>query len=139
MNENFEVFGDPTTNTDPVSEKEFLRDLPVPLYWRVIISPSRPKEETRGGIYIPKANQETQEILNCVGKILALGHYAGADIRLGGDGKDPGPLFPKVGDTIFYGQHAGQRMLYRGCKIIILNDDEILAIVPNPDTVTTSA
>lgn len=139
MTDHFEVYGDPTTDTNAHTQEEFLRDMPKPLYWRVIIEPAKPKEETRGGIYIPKVNQDTQEILNCVGTILALGSYAGVDTRLGGDGTKPGPLFPKVGDTVFYGRHAGQNMLYRGRKVIILNDDEILATVPNPDTVATSS
>jgi len=139
MSDQFEVFGDPTGTVQEPLGDEFYRDLPVPLYWRVVILPAKPKEETRGGIYIPKANQDTQEILNCVGMVIALGDYAGADQRLGGDGTKAGAQFPKVGDTVFYGRHAGQPMLYRGRKITILNDDEILAVVPNPDTVATSS
>ena len=117
---------------------DFYTDLPVPLYWRVIIAPSKPKEETRGGIIIPKANQDAQEILNCVGVVVALGSSAGAHERLGGDGVTAGPQFPKVGDTVFYGRHAGARLIHKGCKLILCNDDEILAVVPNPATVATS-
>jgi len=138
MSDNFEISGD-WSNTSIEFLTDFLEDLPIPLYWRVIIAPVRPKEETRGGIIIPKANQDAQEILNCVGKVVALGTYAGVDDRLGGNGSKPGPMFPKVGDTVFYGRHAGAYMLHKGVKLILLNDDELLAIVPNPDTIATSA
>jgi len=116
----------------------FYDDLPVPLYWRVIVEPAKPREETHGGIILPKENQDAQEILNCVGTVVALGAFAGAHERLGGDGVKPGPIFPKVGDTVFYGRHAGARMLYRKTSLVLLNDDELLAIVPNPDVVATS-
>ena len=116
----------------------FYDDLPVPLYWRVIVEPAKPREESVGGIIIPKENQDAQEILNCVGTVVAMGASAGAHERLGGDGTKPGPLFPKVGDAVFYGRHAGAHILYKGCKLILCNDDELLAIVPNPDVVATS-
>lgn len=133
----FEVGGEWVDELTALSE-EFYVDLPVPLYWRVMVVPARPKEETRGGIIIPKSNQDTQEILNCVGKVVALGASAGAHERLGGDGTKPGPAFPKLGDAVFYGRHAGARLIHRGRHAIILNDDEILAVVPNPDVVATS-
>ena len=117
---------------------EFYTDLPVPLYWRIVIAPVKPREESRGGIIIPKANQDAQEILNCVGVVVALGSSAGAHERLGGDGVTAGAVFPKVGDTVFYGRHAGAHFKHSGVHVIILNDDEILAIVPNPATVVTS-
>lgn len=138
MSDNFEVSGDWSNDTTDMPA-DFYEDLPIPTCWRVIIAPSKPKEETRGGIIIPKANQDTQEILNCVGKVVALGDYAGCDQRLGGDGEKPGSRFPKVGDTVFYGRHAGAHMKHKGFRLILCNDDEILAIVPNPDTVTTSS
>lgn len=134
----FETSGE-WTNATTEFPPDFYEDLPVPLYWRVIVAPVKPKEETRGGIIIPKANQDTQEILNCVGMVVALGDYAGCDPRLGGDGTTPGPKFPKVGVTVHYGRHAGAHVKHKGVKLLILNDDELLSIIPNPDTVATSA
>jgi co-chaperonin GroES (HSP10) len=134
----FEISGE-WTNATTEFPPDFYEDLPVPLYWRVIVAPAKPKEETRGGIIIPKANQDVQEILNCMGKVVALGSYAGVDERLGGDGTKPGANFPKVGDTVFYGRHAGAHMLHKKVKLVVINDDEMLTLVPNPDTIATSA
>lgn len=137
MSNDFETAGE-WSNESTEFPPDFYADLPVPLYWRVIIAPRKPKEVTRSGIVIPVQNQEAQEILNCVGVVVALGSYAGAHERLGGDGSKPGSVFPKVGDTVFYGRHAGAQMLHKGVKLILLNDDELLAIVPNAETIATS-
>lgn len=116
----------------------FWQDLPKPLYWRAMILPVKPRDKSKGGIVIPVVNQEAQAILNCIGVVIALGPQAGKHERLGGDGNNPGPDFPKVGDSVFYGRHAGAHMIHRGWKIILLNDDEILAIVPDPETLAAS-
>ena len=137
MSDRFEVSGEWVNERRDIDD-DFYVDLPVPLYWRVMIAPVAPKEETKGGIIIPKMNQDAQDILNCVGIVVALGSYAGAHERLGGDGTSANAVFPKVGDTVFYGRHAGAMMLHKGRKVILLNDDEILALVPNADTIATS-
>lgn len=116
----------------------FQEDLPQPMYWRILVAPVRPKEVSKGGIVLAMAHQEAQEILNFLGKVVAVGPMAGKHERLGGSGTEPAPNFPKIGDYVAYGRYAGQRMLHKGVKLIIINDDEVLAVVPNPDTLQTS-
>jgi len=135
--DDFEISGE-WMNTTTDFPSDFFDEFPLPLFWHVVIAPVKPKEVTKSGFIIPIQNQEAQEILNCVGKVVALGASAGAHERLGGDGTKPGKDFPKVGDTVFYGRHAGAQMLHKGVKLILLNDDEMLAVIPNPDTVATS-
>jgi co-chaperonin GroES (HSP10) len=126
------------SNEDTDLPEGFWDDLPKPTYWRVLVAPTRPKEVSKGGIVLALANQEAQDILNFIGKVVALGPMAGKHERLGGDGKAPGPDFPKVGDYVAFGRFAGAKILHRGVRILILNDDEILAVVPNPETLQTS-
>jgi co-chaperonin GroES (HSP10) len=125
-------------NDSTVFPEDFRVDLPQPLFWRMLIAPVRPKEVSKGGIVIPVQNQETQEILNCIGTVVALGPMAGAHERLGGDGVTPHNSFPKIGDTVVYGRHAGQHLRHKGIRLIIINDDELLTTVPNPDTLAVS-
>jgi co-chaperonin GroES (HSP10) len=93
---------------------------------------------SKGGIVLALANQEAQDILNFIGKVVALGPQAGKHERLGGDGKEAGPDFPKVGEYIAFGRFAGQKIVHRGVKLLLCNDDEILAVIPNPETLQTS-
>lgn len=115
----------------------FWDDLPQPLYWRVLIAPTRPKEVSKGGIVLALANQEAQDILNFIGRVIAVGPLAGKHERLGGTGTEVAPFFPKVGDYVAFGRYAGQRLIHKGVKMLLCNDDEILAAVPNPETLQT--
>ena len=126
------------SNEDTELPEGFEEDLPRPTFWRMIIAPTRPKEVSKGGIVLALANQEAQEILNCIGKVVALGPMAGKHERLGGDGTNTGPDFPKIGDYVAFGRFAGLRLVHRGVKLLLCNDDELLAIVPNPSTLQTS-
>jgi co-chaperonin GroES (HSP10) len=98
----------------------------------------RPREISKGGIVLALANQESQEILNFIGKLVAVGPMAGKHERLGGTGTEPGPNFPKIGEYVAFGRYAGQKMAHKGVKVLLLNDDEMLSIVPNPETLQTS-
>lgn len=121
------------SNEDTVLSAEFYENLPRPLFWRVMVAPVKPKEVSRGGIVMPKMATEAQDILNCVGKVVAIGPSAGKHERLGGDGVNRVDGFPCVGDYVTYGRYAGQQIKCMGVKILILNDDEILMVVPNPE------
>lgn len=116
--------------------ESFWEEVPKPLYWRVLVMPITAKEKTKSGIVIPVSAQESQKYLNYIGKVIAMGPTAGKHERLGGDGVNVSPGFPKIGDYIAYGQYAGQRMTFKGTKLLTLNDDEILHTVPNPDALT---
>ena len=112
----------------------FWDDLPKPMYWRVLVAPMRPKEVSKGGIVLAVQHQEAQEILNFLGKIVAVGPMAGKHERLGGTGTEPATEFPKLGDYVMFGRYAGQRLIHKGTKLLVINDDEILGVVPNPET-----
>ncbi len=125
-------------NEDTELPSGFWDDLPRPLFWRLLVTPLKPREVTRGGIVLAQANQEAQDILNFMGKIVAAGPMAGKHERLGGDGVNTAAGFPQIGDYVAYGRFAGQRLIHRGIRLICLNDDEILAVIPNPETVQVS-
>jgi co-chaperonin GroES (HSP10) len=42
----------------------------------------------------------------------------------------------KINDTIVYSRYAGSKIDIQGVKMILLNDDEVLAVLPNPDAIT---
>ena len=148
MSEEFEDWSNDESVTLP---QGFLDELPLPLYWRVMVMPIRPQKMSKGGIALPMESIEVQKYLNYMGRVVALGPLAGANERLGGGGNPKlswwrslfsirggeavrSKGFPNAGDHIIYGRHAGQPMTYKGVKLLTINDDEILARVPNPDT-----
>ena len=132
MSEQSAVAGE-WSNDDSDLPADFFNNLPKPAFWRMVIMPLKPKEVSKGGIVLAPSNQEAQAILNFMGRVVAMGPLAGTHERLGGDGKTPGDGFPKVGDHIIYGRYAGQPLLFKNQKLLIINDDEVLGTVPNPD------
>jgi co-chaperonin GroES (HSP10) len=40
-------------------------------------------------------------------------------------------ILPKIGDRVTYGKYAGQKIVVKGVKFLLLNDDEITSILPD--------
>lgn len=115
--------------------ENFWEELPKPLYWRVLVMPIRPQVKSKGGIVIPIEAQEAQQTLNYMGKVIALGDLAGKSDKLGAYRQgERAPNFPNVGEYVIYGRYSGQPVRYKGIKLLWINDDEMLATVPNPET-----
>ena len=90
-----------------------------PLGGRVIVEPIEQEEMTAGGIILPEtAKEKPQE-----GKILAAGP---------GDRDEDGERIPmevQVGDKVLYAKYAGTEVKVDGKKLLILKENDILAVV----------
>lgn len=124
-----------------MSEVDFMKpvadiepELPViPVGWRVLIRPYKAKEATAGGIVMPDSVKESEDLLTYVGQVVAMGSECfKLQTRSGIDMSKIDPK-PKVGDWIMYGTYGGQTILTKsGAKYMIMNDDGIMGIVPDP-------
>lgn len=104
--------------------------LPQPAGWRILVRPLSPKAKTAGGIIIPEQSQDIQAYLITIGEVLLVGPLC----YLRQDMKD-GEAWTKPGDFVLYGKMAGLRIEVDGVKILVLNDDEVLARVPAIDAI----
>lgn len=111
-----------------ISAPGFFDDLPKPLFWRVLIMPDQPKNQSEGGILLPDQTQDAEKYLNYVGKLVAKGDLAFTDDRLKED-----KSLPRVGDYVVFGRYAGQVVKYKEVRLLLMNDDEILAVARNRD------
>jgi len=102
---------------------------PIPILWRILVAPMRPRKVSKGGILIAEAAQHNQAHLNYVGKVVALGDLAWKHPRFEGQAAKPA-----VGDFVIYGRYAGQPLEYKGVKLLIINDDEVLATIGDVDS-----
>jgi chaperonin GroES len=90
-----------------------------PLGGRVIVEPIEQEEMTAGGIILPEtAKEKPQE-----GKILAAGPGERDE-----DGKRIA-MEVKVGDKVLYAKYAGTEVKMDGKKLLILKENDILAVV----------
>jgi chaperonin GroES len=110
-------------------EKDYER-LPKPTGYRVMILPFKVKERTRGGIILADSAREREQLATVVGLVLKLGPDAYKDLD-----KYPEGPWCKEKDWVVFGRYAGARIPIEGGEIRLLNDDEILAVVYDPEYV----
>ncbi len=111
-----------TDNEIPTPEK-----VPQPVGYRILLRPRGVVEKTKGGIILTETNKDSQSYLNSVGQIIAMGTECYSDR------KSP---WCKVGDWVIFGRYAGARVSVQNVKMVLLNDDEIIATMENPEVIT---
>jgi chaperonin GroES len=90
-----------------------------PLHDRIIVQRIEEGEQKVGGIIIPDTAKEKPQ----QGKVVAVG---------AGKQKDDGKriaLDVKEGDTILFGKYSGQEIKLEGDELLIMREDEVLAIL----------
>lgn len=89
-----------------------------PLFDKVVVKQPEEKEQSVGGIFLPTAAKEKQEIAI----VVAVGE--GGVI----DGKDV-KMVVKAGDKVLYSKYAGSQFKIDGEEVTIIKQSDILAIV----------
>tara|TARA_R110000824_G_scaffold16999_13_gene69636 strand:+ start:1434 stop:1856 length:423 start_codon:yes stop_codon:yes gene_type:complete len=110
-------------------EKEVSDPTPLPTIpgYHILVRPVSVKTKTKGGILLPDSTKEDMAYLTTVGRVLILGNLAYVDRNKFSEGP-----WCKKGDYVCYGKNAGVKMHYKGIKLILLFDDQILLKVRNP-------
>nr|ASN63485.1 co-chaperonin GroES [uncultured virus] len=111
-------------------DQSVLGRIPTPTGWRIAILPYRGAEKTKGGIALAEETQRKQQVSTVCGYVLKMGPIAYAD-----EGKFPTGAWCKEGDWIIFGRYAGARIPIDGGEIRLINDDEVLGIVSDPEDV----
>ena len=104
--------------------------LPRPTGYRILILPFAQKSVTKGGIHIAKQTIDKERLSTVVGHVVALGPDAYADTI-----KFPEGAWCKKGDWVIFGRYAGARFQIEGGDMRLLNDDEILAVLDDPEAI----
>jgi len=109
--------------------KSLLERIPSPTGWRLVVLPYRGKGKTEGGIYLPDQVVEENQVATQVGYVLKVGPLAYKD-----PDKFEGP-WCKEKDWVMFARYAGSRFKIDGGEVRILNDDEVLATISDPEDV----
>ena len=104
--------------------------LPAPTGWRMLILPFKMNEKTKGGLYLGQDTLERQQVGSTCGLVLAMGPDCYGD-------KEKFPEGPrcKKGDWVIFARYAGSRIQIDGGEVRLLNDDEVLATIDNPEDI----
>ncbi len=112
-------------------DQSILDRIPKPTGWRIVVLPFRPPKKTKSGIVLAEQAVERQQIATVCGYVVSTGPLAYGDTE-----KFPHGPWCKKGDWIVFGRYAGARIGIDGGEIRILNDDEVLATIADPDDIT---
>jgi co-chaperonin GroES (HSP10) len=107
-----------------------LNRIPTPTGWRIAILPYRGAEKTKGGIALADETQRKQQVATVCGYVLKMGPLAYYDENKFSTGPWCG-----VGDWIIFGRYAGARIPIDGGEIRLINDDEVLGTIDDPEDV----
>jgi len=95
--------------------------------------PYHGKGQTKGGLFVPDEVREREAVATVVAYVLRVGPLAYQDPDKFGAGNEP---WCKEGDWVCIGRYAGSRFKIDGGEIRILNDDEIIATIADPEDIT---
>ncbi len=89
-----------------------------PLADRVVVKPLEEESKTKSGIIIPDTAKEKSH----KGKVVAVGKGKFDDGKLE-------PLTVKIGDVVLYKEYGGDEIKLDGAEVMILKEEDILAII----------
>jgi co-chaperonin GroES (HSP10) len=113
-------------------DKSVLERMPQPTGWRLLVLPYRGKGVSEGGIQLVKETIERETLATVVAYVVAVGPDAYADE------KRFSSVWCKKGDWIMIGRYAGSRFrLADESEVRIINDDEVIATILNPDDIVS--
>ena len=106
------------------ADPEVLPSLPG---YHILVRPVSVKNKTKGGLLLPDSVKDDVAYLTTVGKVLAVGDLAYKD-----EDKFPNGKWCDVGDYVCYARHAGQKLYYKGIRLLLLFDDQVMMKVDEP-------
>ena len=113
-------------------DKSLMARLPQPTGWRLLVMPYKGSTKTQGGIHIPDEVRDREAVATVVAYVLRLGPLAY---------KDPDKFGPEAapwceqGQWVCIGRYSGSRFKIDGGEVRIINDDEVIATLIEPDDI----
>tara|TARA_R100000988_G_C3964458_1_gene148044 strand:- start:370 stop:789 length:420 start_codon:yes stop_codon:yes gene_type:complete len=110
--------------------EEYIKKLPNPVGYRLLIRPWSGHKKTKGGILLSEQTQENIQMTTVVGVVIKMGDLCYQDKT-----KFPTGPWCKEGQFIVYGRYAGARFKTKYGEHRILNDDEIIGTIEKPEDI----
>ena len=123
---------EPTMSREDLAESQSHK-LPSPTGYRILLVPYTQPNKSKGGILLADQTLKSEELSTTIGYIVEIGPDAYKDPL-----KYPEGPWCKKGDYVLFGRYAGARITMQGSNddnlpLRLLNDDEILAVIDNPE------
>ena len=118
---------------DPSRLSKSLKErLPQPTGWRMLVMPYKGKATSDGGIHIPDSVREREALGTVVAYVIKIGPLSYKDAAKFGESYNP---WCKEGQWICIGRYAGSRFNLEDGEVRIINDEDVLATIIDPDDI----
>jgi co-chaperonin GroES (HSP10) len=112
-------------------EESVLERMPQPTGWKILVLPYRGKGKTKGGIALTKETIDRESLATVVAYVVKCGPLCYS-------GDKYGEPWCSEGQWVLIGRYAGARFkLEDGGEVRIINDDEVIATISNPDDIVS--
>ena len=107
-----------------------MTDLPKPTGYRIMLKPREVSNKTKGGIILKDDSKEAAKFSCVISKVIDMGPecYLGMDRST--------TIWCKKGDWVLTGKYVGLKFKHDGDEYSIINDDEVIANIPDPDKIS---
>jgi len=107
--------------------------MPSPSGWRMLVLPYAGKGTTKGGIHLTKDTLDREALATVVAYVVKMGPLCYAETAKFGH-----KPWCKQGDWVLIGRYSGARFkLEDGAEVRIINDDEVIGTILNPDDIVS--
>ncbi len=114
-------------------EKSALERMPNPVGWRMLVLPYSGEKKSKGGIVLTKSTIDREALANVVAYVVKMGPLCYNDKAKFGD-----TPWCQEKQWVLIGRYAGARFkLEDGAEVRIINDDEIIGTILNPDDIVS--
>lgn len=111
-------------------DKSLLERMPKPTGWRILVMPYAGKGKTAGGLYVPDEVRDREAVATVVAYVLKIGPLAYKDSEKFGDAP-----WCREKCWVCIGRYSGSRFKIDGGEVRIINDDEVIATILDPDDI----
>lgn len=111
-------------------DKKLIERMPQPTGWRLLVMPYKGKAVSDGGILLVNQTIEQNTITSTCAYVLKVGPLAYKDPK-----KFPDGPWCKEGQWVVFPRYAGSRFRIDGGEVRIINDDEVLGTIADPDDI----
>jgi co-chaperonin GroES (HSP10) len=119
-----------TKDIEHLPDEKIIERLPDPTGWRLLVLPYKGQGKTKGGVILADQTMEERSYTTVTGLVLKIGPDCYKD-----ETRYPNGPWCKKGDWIIFGRYAGSRFGIEGGEVRILNEDEIIAVVKDPEDI----
>ena len=121
----------PNSENPEKLEPSALERLPNPVGYRLLVIPYYMKEKTKAGIYIPDATRDRESFATVAAYVIKVGPDAYKDEQ-----KFPTGAWCSVKSWVLMGRYAGNRFKVDGIEVRLINDDNIIATILDPEDIS---